>query len=96
MLYLESFLIKMDPLYMLQVSTHGDLESQIILWKYPYLTRLATLSGHSSRVLYMAVSTDGESIMTGGGDEILRFWNVFSRAHLQKVSAQVIHWKKYL
>jgi cell division cycle 20-like protein 1 (cofactor of APC complex) len=72
---------------MLQISTHRDLESQIIAWKYPYLTRLATLSGHSLRVLYMAVSPNGESIVTGDGDEILRFWNVFSRAHSQKGSA---------
>jgi hypothetical protein len=39
-------LIKIDPLYMLQVSTHGDLDSHIIVWKYPNLTQLATLSGN--------------------------------------------------
>jgi WD40 repeat protein len=43
----------------------------------------------------MALFPDGETIVTSDGDEILRFWNVFSRAHLQKVSAQFIHWKKY-
>ena len=31
------------------------------------------------------MSPDGESIVTGAGDETLRFWNVFSKAHTQKV-----------
>ncbi len=29
------------------------------------------------RVLYLAMSPDGQSIVTGAGDETLRFWNVF-------------------
>jgi cell division cycle 20-like protein 1 (cofactor of APC complex) len=79
---------------MLQVSTHGDLKSHIQVWNYPGLKQLASLTGHSARVLYMAVSPDGEAIVTGGGDEVLRFWNVFRKPHLQKVSAQFIHWEK--
>ena len=30
---------------------------------------------------------DGEAIVTGAGDETLRFWNVFSKARSQKVVA---------
>jgi cell division cycle 20-like protein 1, cofactor of APC complex len=29
------------------------------------------------RVLYLAMSPDGQSIVTGAGDETLRFWNIF-------------------
>jgi len=29
------------------------------------------------RVLYLAMSPDGQTIVTGAGDETLRFWNVF-------------------
>lgn len=29
------------------------------------------------RVLYLALSPDGQTIVTGAGDETLRFWNVF-------------------
>jgi cell division cycle 20-like protein 1 (cofactor of APC complex) len=72
----------------LHVSTHGDLENQIVVWKYLDLTQLASLTGHSSGVLNMAVSPDGEAIVNGGGDEILCFWNVFSKAPSPKVSAQ--------
>jgi cell division cycle 20-like protein 1 (cofactor of APC complex) len=33
--------------------------------------------GHSSRVLYLSMSPSGESIVTGAGDETLRFWHAF-------------------
>jgi len=36
-----------------------------------------TLTGHTYRVLYLAMSPDGQTIVTGAGDETLRFWNVF-------------------
>jgi WD40 repeat protein len=31
----------------------------------------------SHRVLYLAMSPDGQSVVTGAGDETLRFWNIF-------------------
>ncbi|KAM7536709.1 hypothetical protein Aperf_G00000088802 [Anoplocephala perfoliata] len=66
------------------VSTHGYSQNQILVWQYPTLRQLAKLTGHSSRVLYLAVSPDGENIVTGAGDETLRFWNVFCRAKAPK------------
>lgn len=62
------------------VSAHGYSQNQIVVWKYPSMTKLATLTGHTYRVLYLAVSPDGQSIVTGAGDETLRFWNVFPGA----------------
>ncbi|GKA95220.1 protein FIZZY-related 3 [Tanacetum coccineum] len=59
------------------VSTHGYSQNQIMVWKYPTLSKVATLTGHSMRVLYLAMSPDGQTIVTGAGDETLRFWNVF-------------------
>ena len=41
------------------------------------MKKVATLIGHSHRVLYLATSPDGSTIVTGAGDETLRFWNVF-------------------
>lgn len=41
---------------------------------------IATLTGHTYRVLYLALSPDGQTIVTGAGDETLRFWNVFSKS----------------
>ncbi|PXF42947.1 Protein FIZZY-RELATED 2 [Gracilariopsis chorda] len=62
------------------VSTHGYSQNQIIVWKYPTLSKVVTLMGHSLRVLYLAMSPTGETIVTGAGDETLRFWNVFPSA----------------
>ncbi|KAJ7964533.1 FIZZY-related 2 [Quillaja saponaria] len=59
------------------VSTHGYSQNQIMVWKYPSMTKVATLTGHGMRVLYLAMSPDGQTIVTGAGDETLRFWNVF-------------------
>ncbi|CAL8075218.1 unnamed protein product, partial [Calicophoron daubneyi] len=66
------------------VSTHGYSQNQILVWRYPSLTQLVKLTGHSYRVLYLAISPDGENIVTGAGDETLRFWNIFTRAKTPK------------
>ena len=44
------------------------------------MEKIATLTGHTYRVLYLAMSPDGSSIVTGAGDETLRFWNVFPKS----------------
>ncbi|PNF13622.1 Fizzy-related protein, partial [Cryptotermes secundus] len=77
-----------------QVSTHGDFQNQLHLWKYPGMMQLASLTAHLDRVLYMALSPDGEAVATTAADETLHFWNVFRKPHSQKASAQFIHWEK--
>eukprot|EP00762_Andalucia_godoyi_P002496 ANDGO_02712.mRNA.1 Protein FIZZY-RELATED 2 len=52
-------------------SSSRSLQSQEIL------TPIASIFGHTTRVLYLTMSPDGETICTGAGDETLRFWNVF-------------------
>eukprot|EP01087_Luapelamoeba_hula_P017126 TRINITY_DN5377_c1_g1_i1.p1 TRINITY_DN5377_c1_g1~~TRINITY_DN5377_c1_g1_i1.p1 ORF type:complete len:598 (-),score=79.24 TRINITY_DN5377_c1_g1_i1:75-1868(-) len=59
------------------VSTHGYSQNQIALWSYPDLRLVTALTGHTTRVLYLSVSPDGQTIVTGAGDETLRFWDVF-------------------
>lgn len=59
------------------VSTHGYSLNQIIVWKYPSMTKITTLTGHTYRVLYLSLSPDGQTIVTGAGDETLRFWKIF-------------------
>lgn len=41
------------------------------------MKKLAVLTGHTYRVLYLSMSPDGQTLVTGAGDETLRFWNVF-------------------
>ena len=48
------------------------------------MTPIAKLIGHTFRVLFLAMSPDGEAVVTGAGDETLRFWNVFSKSKNSK------------
>ena len=73
------------------MSTHGYSQNQILVWKYPGLSQVAKLTGHTYRVLYLAMSPDGEAIVTGAGDETLRFWNIFSKARSQKESKSALN-----
>ena len=61
------------------VSTHGYSQHQINIWKLPSMQKTGVLMGHTSRVLYLSMSPDFETIVTGAGDETLRFWKVFPR-----------------
>ncbi|KAG7541831.1 WD40 repeat [Arabidopsis thaliana x Arabidopsis arenosa] len=71
------------------VSTHGYSQNQIIVWKYPTMSKIATLTGHTYRVLYLAVSPDGQTIVTGAIDETLRFWNVFPSPKSQNTDSEI-------
>ncbi|CAD8190759.1 unnamed protein product [Paramecium octaurelia] len=59
------------------ISTHGYSQNQIVLWRCSNMKRISTLVGHTCRVLYLAMSPDGSTIVTGAGDETLRFWNLY-------------------
>lgn len=59
------------------LSTHGFSQNQLCVWKYPSMNKVAELTGHSSRVLHLALSPDGSTAATLAGDETLRFWRVF-------------------
>jgi cell division cycle 20-like protein 1 (cofactor of APC complex) len=61
-----------------------------MLWKYPSMQQIATLTGHTYRVLYLAMSPDGQTIVTGAGDETLRFWNVFNKSQERSASESVL------
>ncbi|TVU37041.1 hypothetical protein EJB05_19008, partial [Eragrostis curvula] len=74
------------------VSTHGYSQNQIMVWKYPSMSKVATLTGHTMRVLYLATSPDGQTIVTGAGDETLRFWNIFPSVKTQTPVRDVGLW----
>jgi cell division cycle 20-like protein 1, cofactor of APC complex len=59
------------------VSTHGYSYNEVNIWKYPKMEKVGTLMGHTMRVLFLTMSPDGSTIVTGAGDETLRFWSVF-------------------
>ena len=59
------------------LSSHGFSQNQLCLWKYPSMTKIAELTGHTSRVLHLATSPDGCTVVSAAADETLRFWKVF-------------------
>lgn len=61
------------------VTSHGFTDFQLSVWKYPSLVRIADLKGHESRVLYTALSPDGQTVVSAAGDETIRFWKVFDQ-----------------
>ena len=39
---------------------------------------------HRPQVLYLAASPDGQTIVTGAGDETLRFWSAFPKSKVER------------
>lgn len=61
------------------VTAHGYSQNHISIWKYPQMEQIASLTGHNHRVLYLSGSPCGTNIVSGAGDESLRFWKVFEK-----------------
>ena len=59
------------------LSSHGFSENQLTLWKFPTMTRIKDLTGHTARVLHTAVSPDGTTVCSAASDETLRLWKCF-------------------
>ncbi|KAH9291986.1 hypothetical protein KI387_042830, partial [Taxus chinensis] len=66
------------------LSSHGHSQNQLTLWEYPSLSKIAELTGHTSRVLHLAQSPDGYTVASAGADETLRFWQVFGTPDTSK------------
>mmetsp|Transcript_5372 Transcript_5372/g.15608 ORF Transcript_5372/g.15608 Transcript_5372/m.15608 type:complete len:577 (+) Transcript_5372:65-1795(+) len=70
-------------------SSHGFSENQLILWKYgsrSNLTKVKELTGHTHRILSLACSPDGSTVVSAAADESLRFWNIFGSAPSRRSS----------
>ena len=61
------------------MSSHGFSDNQLILWRYSSskLTKMQEFHGHTSRVLHLARSPDGNTICSASADETIRFWDMF-------------------
>jgi cell division cycle protein 20 (cofactor of APC complex) len=68
-------------------SSHGFSKNQISVWKYPSMVKVGELVGHTSRVLHLALSPDGQTLVSAGADETLRFWRVWTPRDVNIVSS---------
>ena len=79
--------LQWSPLEKELLSSHGYAENDLVLWKYPTMSRTKELKGHTSRVLHMATSPDGSLVCSLAADETLRFWKIFGSDGKKKESA---------
>jgi len=66
------------------ISSHGYQMNQLSIWGYPNGKKIVDLFGHEERVLHLAQSPDGSTVVSGSEDETLRFWKVFEPKVIQK------------
>ncbi|XP_073227761.1 cell division cycle protein 20 homolog [Porites lutea] len=66
------------------VSSHGYAQNQLTVWKYPSMVKVTELTGHSCRVLHMAMSPDGQTVVSAAADETLRLWKCFATDPVKK------------
>ncbi len=66
------------------ISCQNSEDQQLIIWKYPSLKKVTTLPGHLKRPLHLSISSDGQTIVSLGDDEHLKFWKCFETALGQK------------
>ena len=52
------------------------------------MTKLCELTGHTARVLHLAQSPDGETVVSAAADETLRFWSIFGGSPTRQKSGR--------
>ncbi|KAJ8309898.1 hypothetical protein KUTeg_011763 [Tegillarca granosa] len=60
------------------ISGHGYSQNQLTIWKYPAMTKVADLTGHTARVLCLTMSPDGSTVASAAADETIRLWKCFA------------------
>ena len=60
------------------ISSHGNDQNQLTIWKYPEMNKTCDLTGHTGRLLGMTISPDEDTVASIGADETIRFWKCFA------------------
>ncbi|KAM3162703.1 APC/C activator protein CDH1 [Lachancea thermotolerans] len=72
------------------ITSHGYSKYNLTLWDGANAEPIAILKGHSFRVLHMTLSADGTTIVSGAGDETLRYWKLFDKPRPQAHAASAL------
>ena len=67
------------------LSTHGFPTNAVMVHAYPSMERVAEIrDAHETRVLFSCVSRAGDMVLTGAGDENLKFWRIWEVPKVSK------------
>ncbi|XP_077471665.1 cell division cycle protein 20 homolog isoform X1 [Stigmatopora argus] len=66
------------PNYKELLSAHGFSHYNMVIWKYPTMTKIGELNGHEERILNIALSPDNSTVASLGADETIRMWKCFA------------------
>ncbi|KAH9910882.1 WD40 repeat-like protein [Epithele typhae] len=67
------------------LTTHGYPTNSVMVHSYPSMDKLADIrDAHDSRVLFSALSPNGELLATSAGDECLKFWKIWDAPKAKK------------
>nr|XP_015812424.2 cell division cycle protein 20 homolog [Nothobranchius furzeri] len=66
------------------VSAHGYAHNNVVIWKYPSLTKVVDLNGHENRVLSLVLNPDCSTVASVAGDETIRLWASFEMDPVKK------------
>lgn len=75
------------------ISAHSHPDFQLTIWKYPSLRTICELKGHEHRILHMAMSPDGSTVISLSADETIRIWKCFApderQANMKKSAMKI-------
>lgn len=66
-------------------TSHGFSDNSLSVWrcgnneKSNVLTMLSKITAHSKRIIHLTISEDGETVVSGGGEGTLKYWNLFQK-----------------
>ncbi|VDN60585.1 unnamed protein product [Dracunculus medinensis] len=72
------------------ITGHGYPRNDLKIWKYPSMTCVQTLTGHTERVLNLCRSPCGQYVISASGDETLRLWWCFKTSKNPKPLSNAI------
>lgn len=72
------------------ISSHGYQLNQLTIWRYQDMAKVCDLTGHTNRVLMMAMSPDNDMVVSAGADETLRLWKCFGLNEKQKKAQETL------
>jgi WD40 repeat protein len=65
------------PGYKEILSSHGFSQNHLALWKDQELNPIASFHSHKQRILFLAASPDGSTIVTAAPGDSLQIWKMF-------------------